>query len=225
MAELDTIRAILFDTEGVLYHHPRQDHYLRAFLDAYGLTPRHPAIVEKALRAARFDVLTGRIPLEMYFDAILHTHGLDDPDAMDEGRAALYQDAGDIELFPGVDAVLTALEAAGLRLGAVADSPYAAGDEIGWLAARQLSPGLWSVFVVSSRVGALKDEPLIFERALHQLGLTPDQAAFVGHNPVDLGCARDMGILTIAFMPDDPDTETDYLIPTLYGLEALFLAD
>jgi FMN phosphatase YigB (HAD superfamily) len=222
MTEYSAIQAILFDTEGVIYHRPRQDRHLTAFLEQHGLKPRHPSILERALRAARFDVLTGRISAEMYFDAVLRTHGISDPEWLEEGRAALFRDAADIELYPGVIETLTRLQASGLRLGAVVDSPYTAGEEIAWLAARNLSPGLWSVFVVSSAVGATKTEPLIFEQALRQLDLMPRWVVFVGHDSAEFGCAASLGIRTIAFLPDDPAVETDYTISAIYGLEELF---
>jgi FMN phosphatase YigB (HAD superfamily) len=123
MAELSDIQAILFDTEGVIYHRPRQQRYLAAFLAEHELTPRHPWILERALRAARFDVITGRITIETYFDAILRTHGIAAPDLLEAGREALFEDAGDIELYPGVIETLTKLQDSGLRLGAVVDSP------------------------------------------------------------------------------------------------------
>lgn len=225
MSDLSSIQAILFDTEGVLYHHPRQDRYLTAFLDQHDLKPRHPAILERALRAARFDVLTGRIAVETYFDAVLHTHGIADPALLEEGRAALFQDAADIELYPGVIETLGRLQDAHLRLGAVADSPFSPGEEIAWMAARHLSPGLWNVFVVSAEVGATKTEPLIFERALHRLGLTPGETAFVGHVSEDFTCAASLGLRTIAFMPDDPAVETDHIISAIYDLEEKFLRE
>lgn len=223
MSDLSAVQAILFDTEGVIYHRPRQDRFLRAFLERNGLQPRHPSILERALRAARFDVLTGRIPVETYFDAVLRTHGIVEPELLEEGRAALYYDAADIELYPGIAETLTALQEAGFRLGAVVDSPYTPGEEIAWIASQQLSPGLWSVFVVSSEVGATKAEPLVFERALRQLELTPGEAAFVGHDSGELACAAGLGMLTIAFMPDDPAVETHYIISSFYGLEDLFV--
>ena len=221
--ELSDIQAILFDTDGVIYHRPRQQRYLTEFLSQHELTPRHPAIMERALRAARFDVITGRIALQTYFDAILRTHGITAPDLMEAGREALFHDAADIELFPGVSETLTKLQDSGLRLGAVVDSPYTAGEEIAWMAARMLSPGVWNVFIVSSDVGATKSEPLIFERALFRLNLRADHAAFVGHASEELNCAASIGMLTISFLPDDPDVETHYEISSIYGLEELFL--
>ncbi len=223
MTELSDIQAILFDTEGVIYHRPRQQRYLEAFLAQHELTPRHPAILERALRAARFDVMTGRIALEAYFDAILHTHGITAPDLLEAGREALFHDAADIELYPGVIDTLTRLQDAGLRLGAVVDLPFTAGEEIAWMAERALSPGVWNAFVVSSEVGATKSEPLGFERALFRLNVAPDHAAFVGHASEELASAARLGMLTISFLPDDPDVETHYELSTIYGLEELFV--
>ena len=196
MSDLSGVQAILFDTEGVLYHRPRQDRYLTAFLEQHDLKPRHPSILERALRAARFDVLTGRIPLETYLDAVLQTHGITDPALLKDGREALFQDAADIELYPGVPQTLPLLQEAGLRLGAVVDSPYTPGEEIAWMAARQLSPGLWTVFVVSADVGATKTEPLPFERALAPSG--PDAR----RNRV---CGPRLGRIRVRARPGDAD--------------------
>jgi len=223
MPSLESIKAILLDTGGVLYHRPRQDRHLIAFLEQQGIKPRHRTIVERALRAARFDVQTGRISCGDFYDAILRTHGLADPAQFPAGHEALLRDAADIELYPGVWETLTRLQEAGYRLGAVSDTPYTAGQKIAWLAARRVSPGLWTAFVVSSDVGSTKSEPAIFRAALRQLGAAEEDVAFVGHNSIELVCARDLGMLAIAFLPDDPAVETDYEIPSFYGLGELFL--
>lgn len=223
MPTLDTIKAILLDTGGVLYHRPRQDRHLIAFLERQGIKPRPRSVVDRALKAARFDVQTGRIACSDFYDAILRTHGLTDPDLFAAGREALAQDAADIELYPGVWETLTNLQEAGYRLGTVSDTPYTAGQKIAWLAARRVSPGLWTAFVVSPDVGSTKEEPAIFHAALRQLRATESEVAFVGHHSVELACAHTMGLLTIAFLPDDPAVEVDFEIPSFYGLGDLFL--
>lgn len=219
------LTTILFDAGGVLYHRPRQDRHLAAFLEQHGLALRHRKIADRALRAARFDVQSGRITREVFYDAILRVHGLTDESLFPAGREALLSDAADIELYPGVRDVLNVLEEAEYLLGVVSDSAHPAGQKIAWLAERGLSPGLWRAFVVSSEIGALKMECTPFTRALDRLGVTAQEAAFVGHAGHELLCAHEMGITTVAFMLDDPAVETDYVIGSFYGLQDLFLKD
>jgi FMN phosphatase YigB (HAD superfamily) len=223
MPEQREIEGILFDAGGVLYHRPRQDRHLTAFLHELEIKPRPRSVVDRALRAAKFDVQTGRISCDDFFDAILRTHGVKDPVLLRAGRDALMLDAADIELFPGVWETLIQLQDAGYRLGVVSDTAHSAGQKIAWLTARKLSPGLWTAFVCSPDVGSTKVEPTIFRVALHQLGVSPLAAAFVGHQPSELACAREMGMATIAFLPDEPGVEVDFEIGSFYGLLDLFI--
>ncbi len=217
------IQAILFDTEGVLYDRPRHDHHLAAFLAQHGLELRHRSVAERALRAARFDVQTGRISRDDYYDAILRVNGLDDPALFAAGRDALARDAAEIMLFPGVCETLTVLQEAGYRLGTVSETPHAAGQKIAWLAARGVSPGLWSAFVVSPDAGVTTSDAAIFHLALRQLEAEPGETVYVGHDTNELVHAADVGLLTVAFLPDDPAVETDYAVGSFYGLADLFV--
>ena len=206
----------------MLYHYPHPNGYLAAFLAEHGLTPRHPSIVQRALRAAQFDVYTGRITREMFFDAVLRVHGLTDLALFAAGRAALLHDASEPELFPGVWETLVRLRDLDLRLGVVTNSPHPVGDLIAWLAVRNVSPSLWTAFVVSSEVGAMCAEPVIFKRALERLTCESDETAFVGKSSESLGCASTLGLMTVAFLPDDPGVRTDCEARTFYDLARLF---
>ncbi len=217
------IQAILFDAGGVLYHRPREDNHLSAFLEPHDLKLRHRKVVDRALRAARFDVQSGRISREMFYDAILRVHGVEDAALFPEGRAALLRDAADIELYPGVEETLHRLYEAGYRLGVVSDSAHPTREKLDWLVARGLPLALWDVFLVSCEQRQLKAEGALFEHALTQLMLDWDEVAFVGHDTSELARAAELGMTTIAFMPDDPATETEYVITSFYGLQDLFL--
>jgi FMN phosphatase YigB (HAD superfamily) len=222
MAKIGTVKAIVFDTGGILYHRPRQDRHLAAFLEQHELRLRQRSVVERALRAATFDVHTGRITRDAFYDAILRVHGLSDDGLFPAGREALLRDAADIELFPGVVETLRFLKEAGYRLGAIADSAHTSDEKIAWLEAHKVPPGMWSAFVVSSQVGATKSGPLIFQRALGLLKTAATETAFVGHSPVELGRAGEVGMLTVAFLPDDPGVRTDCMISSFYGVQRLF---
>ena len=217
------IRAFLFDTEGVLYHRPRHDRHLAAFLERHGLALRHQSVLERALKAARFDVRTGRISRDAYYDAILRVNGLSDPALFDAGYDALVQDAADIDLFPGVPETLTVLHEAGYYLGTVSNTPHPAGPKIAWLAARRISPGLWTAFVTSPDARVTTADPAIFHLALRQLESSPEDTVYVGHDTNELVHAADIGLLTVAFLPDDPAIETDYYVGSFYELADLFV--
>lgn len=220
---MNEIKAFLFDTEGVLYHRPRHDRHLAAFLEQHGLALRPRSVTERALKAARFDVQTGRISRDAFYDAVLRANGLADPAAFAAGRDALIEDAADIDLFPGVPETLIVLHDAGYHLGTLSDTPHPAGQKIAWLAARRVSPGLWMAFVVSPDSGVTTDDPAIFHQALRQLDSGPGETVYVGHATSELIHAADIGLLTVAFLPDDPAVETDYSIGSFYELINLFV--
>jgi FMN phosphatase YigB (HAD superfamily) len=224
MAKIGTVKAILFDTGGILYHRPRQDRHLAAFLKQHGLQQRHRSVVERALRAANFDVQTGRITRDAFYDAILRVHGLNEDNLFPAGREALLRDAADIELFPGVGQMLRLLKEAGYRLGAISDSAHTSSQKITWLAAHKIPAETWSAFVVSSEVGSTKAGPLIFERALGLLKTPAAETVFVGHSPVELARAGEIGMRTVAFLPDNPAVPTDCAISSFYGLEELLVS-
>ncbi|NDJ76452.1 MAG: HAD family hydrolase [Chloroflexi bacterium] len=218
-----TISAILFDTDGVLYHRPRADRHLASFLEQHGLTLRHHKVLDRALRAARFDVRLGRITREMFYDAVLRVHGLEDETLFPVGRDMLVQDAADIELFPGVRETLEALYESGLKLAAIADSAHPARDITGWLAGQGVSLGLWATFAISCEVGQLKSDGALFDAAIDKMGADRDQVAYVGHTSDELARAAELGLTDVAFMPDDPAVETMYTVSSFYGLQDLFL--
>ncbi len=65
--------------------------------------------------------------------------------------------------------------------------------------------------IASYEVGVQKPDPKIYQLALQQLGLTPDQAIFVGHKSSELEGARNVGMNTVAFNYD-PDAKADIYI-------------
>jgi FMN phosphatase YigB (HAD superfamily) len=192
-------------------------------LNEHDLPLRHRVVVDRALRAARFDVRSGRISRDTFYDAILRVHGVEDENLLPLGRVALLQDAADIELFPGVRETLVSLQLAGYRLGVVSDTAHSAREKSAWLAARGIPVELWAAFIVSSEVGSVKPGREIFEWALKLLGADWAQTAYVGHDSNELSRAAELGMTTIAFMPDDPAVETDHVITSFYGLQTLLL--
>ena len=65
--------------------------------------------------------------------------------------------------------------------------------------------------------GHASPTPLYYQAALQQLGLTADQAVFVGHRASELAGAKTVGMLTVAFNYDQ-DASADYFIETFSDL-------
>jgi FMN phosphatase YigB (HAD superfamily) len=66
-------------------------------------------------------------------------------------------------------------------------------------------------------MGVRKPDPKLYNAALGQLGLTSDQAVFVGHRTSDLAGARAVGMKTIAFNYDK-DAGADFYIENFADL-------
>ena len=94
-------------------------------------------------------------------------------------------------------ALLDALRGRGLKLGLVSNA-----FDPGWLLRRDLDQmsltGRLDVAVFSSEVGVRKPHPAIFERALDELGVAPEQALFVGDSRrADVAGAHALGMTTV----------------------------
>ncbi len=218
-----SITTILLDAGGVLYYRPREDTYLELFLEEHGYKLRHRSIVDRAMRAAIFDVQSGRISRDQFYNAILRLHGVNDEAIFPAGREALLRDAADIELFPGAAETLIALSEGGYRLGVVSDTAHSAEEKIGWLGECGIPSAIWSAFIVSSEFGQLKSGRAIFEWALMTIGTPVSEAAFIGHSTNELMTAQEIGLTCIAFQPDDPDIKTPFRIDSFDGLKTLLL--
>ena len=133
------------------------------------------------------------------------------------------------EPMPGLDVALAGLHERGLRMGVVSNgSTVVQNQKIDTLGIR---PHLDAV-VISEAAGVRKPDERIFQVALAELDLEPDQAWFVGDNPVaDVLGAAAVG-LTAVWMrgnfdwPDEheqPDLQIDSLeelLPLLDGRAA-----
>ena len=58
---------------------------------------------------------------------------------------------------------------------------------------------MWDSIISSQEIGVEKPDPRIYAAALQQLGLSAQQAVFVGHSPEELDGAHAIGMKTIAF--------------------------
>jgi putative hydrolase of the HAD superfamily len=107
------------------------------------------------------------------------------------GRAVL--------LFPGVAELLTDLRRQGYRLGIITNGSTQV--QRAKIETTRLKP-LVDVVVISEQEGIKKPAPEIFARALSRLGVTADEALFVGDNlELDIRGGRSAGLRTIWLCP------------------------
>ena len=105
---------------------------------------------------------------------------------------------------------LIALKEMGCLLGIVTDTANSVSTKLSWFEAGGFG-SVWDSIISSKEIGARKPDPRLYQAALHQLGVTADQALFVGHKISELDGARAVGLKTVAFNYD-PFAQADYYI-------------
>lgn len=77
------------------------------------------------------------------------------------------------------------------------------------------------MIVNSSDMGTHKPDPLMYNETLSRLGVSPHQAAFLGHRGSELDGAKAVGLTTLVMFPDEdllsnrgtPLAKYDYFVP------------
>jgi putative hydrolase of the HAD superfamily len=111
---------------------------------------------------------------------------------------------------------LRALKKQGYLLAVVTDTANSISAKLDWFE-RGGFGHVWDSIVSSMELGTRKPDPKIYQAALQQLGLSPDQAAFVGHKASELAGAHEVGMRTIAFNYDK-DASADFYIENFADL-------
>ena len=202
------IRALLFDAGDILYHRPNKGDGFARFLKELGhdRTQDYSAEKESLIRQA----FNGQIDQNEYYEAYLHMLGVDDPVQMQRGKKILEEENLDIHFFEGVRDTLISLKNQGFLLGIITDTSNSIQTKLSWFE-RGGFAHVWDSIISSKDIGVQKPEPDIYYAALRQLGLSPDQAAFVGHDISELEGACAVGIKTIAFNFDE-GAKADFFI-------------
>jgi HAD superfamily hydrolase (TIGR01509 family) len=109
-------------------------------------------------------------------------------------RRAVPWDAVPLEPYPETLLVLRQLQAAGLRLGVLANQPASAQADLDRAGITALCDGVW----LSAAVGLSKPDPAFFRMALDAWALPPDRVAYVGDRPDnDVAPAKTLGLTTV----------------------------
>lgn len=202
------VKALLFDAGDLLYHRPRKGERLAAFLAELDLSPSSASRRERdELRAL---AMVGKIARQAYQVEVLRSYGIHRAGDLARGRRVLEEDDADVAFFDGVKETLLALKKRGLLLGVVTDTYHPTTVKLGWCE-REGIGHVWDTFISSCEVGVHKPDPRIYRMALDELGIEPEEAAFVGHKASELQGAKAVGMTTVAFNYGE-DVEADFYI-------------
>ena len=211
------IRAFIFDAGDILYHRPQRGRHFAAFLKELGLEP-HPNFSQQK-KAIQWQAYRGQITHEEYREAVVGIYGLTQPHLVERGKQALVEDDGNVAFFEGVPETLHELKKQGYLLGIVTDTANSISAKLKWFERGGFGQ-VWDSIISSMDVGTRKPDPKIYQAVLQQLGLSPDQAIFVGHKVSELAGAHTIGMQTVAFNYDK-DASADHFIEKFSDLLTL----
>jgi HAD superfamily hydrolase (TIGR01549 family)/HAD superfamily hydrolase (TIGR01509 family) len=189
-------RALLFDAGDILYFRPERGHKFRAFLEQSGLADKRIPVRE--MEDLKEQAFHGLITQEQFREAVLRLYGVNDSEQIVCGKQAMEEDDNNIQFFEGVRETLLALKENGYMLGIITDTANPLHVKLKWFEKGGFVQ-VWDSIISSYDLGVQKPAPEIYGAALQQLGLSANQAAFVGHDVNELMGARKAGMKTIAF--------------------------
>ncbi len=209
-----SVRALLFDAGDILYYRPNRGQCFASFLQEAGIggPGLDPDYRDQLVQQA----FEGKIDQAQYHEAILRHYGISQPALLERGRQALKDDENNVAFFDGVQQTLASLKESGYFLGIVTDTANPIHAKLRWFE-RGGFGHVWDSIISSRELGMRKPDPRIYGAALDQLGIKPEQAAFVGHRAEELEGARHAGLHTIAFNYDQ-DAQADYYIEKFCAL-------
>lgn len=202
------VKAVIFDLGGVVLDSP-----LEAIADyerRKGLPPDflNRLIVRLGSQGAWSRLETGKVSLEAFFEAF-------DAEAASCGASISSRELMDeIARYAQPRHVMIEairrLRRAGFRVAALTNN---------WVMEGPLAEGLnllkaeFDVFVESSRTGLQKPDPRIYELALQELGVQPEESVFLDDIGRNLKTARQLGMATIKVSdPEAALTELEEIV-------------
>jgi FMN phosphatase YigB (HAD superfamily) len=201
-------RALIFDAGDILYFRPQRGHGFAAFLKELGLEIRPDHAQRK--KSIEFQAYRGEITHDEYREAVVSIYGVTQPEHVARGKQALIDDDSNVAFFEGVSETLCALKEQGFLLGIITDTANSISSKLSWFE-RGGFGHVWDSIISSMDIGTRKPDAKMYHAALQQLGVTADQAVFVGHRASELAGARAVGIQTVAFNYDK-DASADFFI-------------
>lgn len=189
------IKAVLFDLDETLL---TRDAAIRAFIgDQYDRHAGTLAGIERASFIARFLALEngGHTPKTVVYPALAAEFGIAaiSPAELLADYQAVYPSF--VTLSAGAKEILAGLRQQGIATGIITNGGSVLQN--GKIDATGLRP-LLDIVLISEDEGVAKPEQAIFARALTRLGIAPEEAMFVGDNPlVDVLGASNAGLFAV----------------------------
>ncbi len=211
------IRGIFFDAAGVFYdRHETTTAFAVRRLRELG----YPGELSEANKADKQELHTlaneGRISHKLYWDKVLLLYGLADSAIRQQLRDQVLAQTFDVFAYPGGREAMAGLQARGFILGIVTDTIYPVEWKMAWLEQVGIAEFI-KIVSCSSVLGLHKPQPEMYLDALQQAKLSPREAAFVGHDAIELDGARRAGLATVA-VNYDAAAKADYYVESLLGL-------
>lgn len=200
------VRGLLFDFGGVLYDDTVWRRWILRLLSHVGLHTRYHSFYYVWDLDFAADVYCGRRTFCEAFAAFLRSAGLpcglvDEVMAACRGRRRELDES--IRPLPGIRCTLARLSRMNLALGILSDSELPA-DQLRQRLAGFAAPETFRAVVSSFDLGRTKPDPEGYRMAVSQMGLTPPEVAFVGHETAELDGARSVGMPTVT-LSSSPD--------------------
>lgn len=211
------IRAILFDADGVLYYRKNKDQEFNAFIREVARVNKN--IPDPESLQVHKQAYVGQITYEQYKTSIMELYGITDPNLLSRGVQISLAERDKILFFDDARETLSKLKHKNLYLGIVTDTAQPLHVKISKLERGGIG-NFWDSIIASHEVGVQKPDPKIYQLALQQLGISSNQAVFVGHKSSELDGARNVGLKTVAFNYDK-DAKADFYIEKFSDLAAL----
>lgn len=191
-----SVKAIFFDAGDILYFRPEKDKNLNLFLKEQKVDIHPDFLAERArLKDLAFSGQMGR---HDFYEQVLRLYGLTDQQMITAGVEAMKMDDYSVEILDGVPDTIIQLKRKGYILGIITDTAMPFSKKLNWF--DQYGFGhVWDSVISSKELGVRKPSPVLYETALAQVGISPDEAVFVGHKTTELQGARAVGMKTIAF--------------------------
>jgi len=210
-------KAMFFDAGDILYHRPNQGKNLRKFLKNKELHPHPEFDKERArIKALAFE---GKLGRHEYYRQVVSLYGIESPEEISRGADAMEKDDLTVEIMPGVKETLLKLKERGFILGIITDTALPICIKLGWFEEHGFGH-IWDTVVSSRELKVRKPSPRMYQEAVRQVGLHPEEAVFVGHKTSELAGARAFGMQTVA-CNYDPGAPADVYIHQFTDLLSL----
>ena len=190
------IKGIFFDAGDILYHRPQKQLHFAKFLAGKDYSPDPD--LDKKLKTIRELAFQGKLDRHEYYRQSVQLYGISDEKLIAEGVNALDQDDGTVAILRGVPETIKQLKDTGFIMGIITDTALPLTVKLKWFEENGFG-FLWDIIISSKDMGVRKPAPILYEEAITQAGLKPDEAVFVGHKATELEGARKVGLKNYRF--------------------------